>query len=581
MGKLYKAAGIVAVIAAVSGLYLYERFVGFERKGLESRFPANTQAYVSISHLRKTILAFATDDQLLSLTDLGKAIAKALGDSLRTAEEDQPEIELDPALLKSLFAHFKTQLVIGALPPSSPEQLHPDILLATHFYGSPTDLEAVLQQLAQTYSNEEYSFTWTTEKRPDATLRHLQYAGLNQETLPVAPCWTVHDDVFFLATNSAAIDRILSPQQTSLADDIALRELPEIIGSPDLVVHLNLENALQLAESLVASSEYADNPLLRSISLPVLFAQLGLSDAKSMTAAIELSRDRPLYLGFRYKNRAGLLNAVEPSSQQPPPVPQLLSLQADEQLNLNPGSLVEILKTAVTKASPLSNIPYFALRSRLLSESGVDLEAALQTSFHHQTEFLQTLDVGTGRDEDGEVRQRIVLDFAARFRLTDEQSILSIIESQLPEFRNQFPDTFYQERRGDIRMLLFDSEPDASITSGRFAIAYDGDSLFIGSGTLKTLELLIAAEDVRIPASPAGVPQNAIGQGSLTLENLPSELRRLAHVLYQQLNPDKPIPEDFQTFDWDQLVALQTRRQAAAYDDRQGHAYRISQRVEP
>lgn len=583
------ATALLAAIAA----FLYERYLGFERAGLEARFPEDAYAYLSVRHLRQAGFAFATSEQLQSLSRIATAIAKTLSDAAgKDAERLGETQDIDPALLQKLARHFKTQLSIAALPASRAQSTIPDFVLATHFYGSPSELHATLLAIALSASSESETYRWTSDERSGIPIHSLQIETKpDREPNPLAsdlqPTWAVSAGILYLASHSSALRSILafnaSPSPgPSLADIPAIRQLPDYLAAPDLTVFVNAPQALTMLERQLQPKLAQSGGLWSSVSLERLFDELGLTQFESLTAAARLGGDFPAYWGLRYGERTGLLQAIAPAAQPYHDREADFSLAGTEALAIDGGHALLIAKDALLRASPALNLPYFALRSAVYASARLSLETSLRESFENQAVSLYTLDTGTGRDAYGRVIQQVAPDFAVKLKLTPEQTVTEIIRRQIPTALNALPDRAYQEPFPGGGALHIDGDRDATITSGRFALAFDEAYLTLGYGTLKSFETLSRRSETYppLPDLEDYAPTTQIGSGSWIAQRLPSTLYQIATLFYLQQNPGKPIPMEYRSFDWTALTALEQAREAKTYDDGESHLYRISRQTQ-
>ncbi|EDY84674.1 hypothetical protein VDG1235_4307 [Verrucomicrobiia bacterium DG1235] len=577
MGKKTAIGSALILFIGLLCLFLYSRFIGFEREALATKFPSDTYAYLSIRHIRKAAIAFATDDQLKSASNVIRAIAKTLSDSAE--DEDLPtlDVDIDPELLEDLVQHFKTELALAVLPPAEKGSLAPEFALATQFYGSPEDLASTLTKIASQASSGEEQYTWAMKNWNDTPTWELEI-NLQDGTVPFHPTWTVYQDVLYLSSNPSSLYALLEFNKNnmptpSLADSIAKHKHESHISKPDFSLHINAQPCLDLYSHNAQRSLTQKGSMAASISLKRLLNELGLNEIDSLHIATELSGEKSSYSSVRYKDRIGLLSTISPSETVLHQYPEEMPIFSAEGLNIDTGQALLTLKNAILKAAPIANIPYFGLRSKIYSDTGLQLEDIVAEGFENQINTLHTLDTGTARNAMVKVTEKVIFDHAIKFRLREGNTISKLIDSQIPILLRAKGQLAYQEDG----ILFVDSDIDSSITSDRFALAYDDHYITIGRGTLKSFHTLHEREEIYLVTNPMNANSaDQIGNGTLLFQNLPTTLFRLATVFYLQLNPDKGIPPEYFEFDWGALSALELERESQTYDDRQGHLYRIS-----
>ncbi len=579
MGKKSVIASVVLIGLVATVFFLYSTFIGFERKSLAKKLPADTYASLSIRHLRKIGVAFATDQQLQASAQVVQAIAKLLGDSLPSIGFPGEDPEIDDELVLSLAKHFKTQLTIAALPPQQTSIAPLEFAVLTDFYGNPEEFRITLDEIARQASSNELGFYWNQESWENTDLHSLSVVSSIEdlELPPIELCWAILDETLYLCSHKDSLKSLLEhlsiPEAPNFEQLLESHQIERHLGSPDITVLVNskpcLETYLQIAqEKLIANGGFAAG------FNPITFSKaLGLDSIESFASAIEFTGNRTVYWGITYDAPIPILSFLQenqkPSPQQPEETPIFLS----ETLNIDSGDAALVIKDAFLEAMPLANIPYFGLRSQIKYDSGLEFEDVIRNSFSPQVTSQHTLDFGTGRTSFGDIQEQVVWDSAYKFKLTENNQLTSLIESQKTRILDS--NLFYAYQEGDT--VFIDTDRDQTITSGRFALSYSNNYITIGHGTLKSFKALrdrIEQDDLLAPA-----PQQ-VGSGSLTTKNLPTTLFQLTAVLYQQVNNTKNIPQAFLDFDWGGLTILEQDRSAATFQEPSKRLYRLSQQVD-
>ncbi len=209
-------------------------------------------------------------------------------------------------------------------------------------------------------------------------------------------------------------------------------------------------------------------------------------------------------------------------------------------------------------------------------DSGLDLESALPSAFDTSVTSLQTIDIGTGKNEFGEIQDQVVWDQAFTFKLKDGNSLKAILDSQMPKLLSLSSMRTYQEDG----IVYFDGYDDTTLTSKQMALSYDSNYITFGSGTLKSFHTLLDQANGPVQATDTNGPSPyQVGSGSLTARKLPATLFQLAAILYQQVNNTPNIPTAFTDFEWSSLSILEQNRQSTTYKT-DGHLYRVSKQID-
>lgn len=576
MGKK-TAIGIGTLVGlAVTSVFLYSHFIGFERNSLAAKIPDDAYSYLSIRHLRKAGLAFATDDQLKSAFKVVEAIAKIIDDSSSAPIFPTTSADVDKELVTELARHFKTQLALVVLPSPKPEESIADFALLADFYGDAGTFASTLHEIALQASTPEVSYHWNLKETEGVPYQQLSIKSAIPQT--VYPCWSIYDDTLYLCSSANSLQKLLRHAQfeasESIEPQIGRHHLEAYLDAPDLTVYVNNRPSLQLLASRFEKELIKQGGLMASLKPQTLVEELGLNEIESILLSTSLSGSKRAYAGIAFKTQKGLLSAIRPVGDTAPHPRETASISAFETLNIDSGHLLLTVKDAILKAAPISNFAYYGIKTKVLSATGSQLEDILENAFHGQASFQQTIDIATARNADHAIGEQIVHDYAFRFSLREGQLLTRLIEGQIPSLIESSPRRIYKEGN----TLHIDGDIDASVTANRFALSYDEESLTLGYGTLKSFDMLKNSDlsYIRNLSQPS-TDIDAVGSGSLSLQSLPTTLFQYAMVFYRQLNPDRPIPEEFLKADWGALTALEQERTSTTYLATNGRLFRVSE----
>lgn len=583
MGKKSAIAIVLLLGLFAAAFFLYSTFVGLERSSLAKKLPADTYASLSIRHLRKIGIAFATDKQLRATAQVAQALAKILGDAVPSFDFPGEKPEIDEEWLLTLATHFKTQLTIAALPPHPESRLPVEFALLTDFYGDSSAFQTTLYEIAKQASNTELGFKWSEQNWKDIPIHSLEITVSSVDSnLPQGElCWAIFDETLYLCSHADSLKSLLAhalqPESKSLADLLHPHEIEHHVQSPDVTFLLNSKPALEAYSKILKKRLIASGGLASAFNPDTFIEELGLKNIESFASAIEFTGDRISYSGVRYKQNIPTLSFLAPSTSTKPQRMDNTPIQANETINLNAGKTILSLKDAFLKAMPLANFPYFGIRSQIKRDSGLDIEEVLASSFSPWITSQHTLDFGTGRNAFGEIQEQIILDSAYKLKTAPNNELITLIESQTQRLLESNRVIAYQEDK----TLFIDTDRDKTITSGRIALSFSNDYITIGHGTLKSFkQLRDRTEPATQLSSIEEPPPHQVGTGAVTTEKLPTTLFQLTSVLYQQVNNTKHIPQAFLEFDWSSLTILEQKRKAKTYHKAGEHLYRVSQQVD-
>ncbi len=578
------AIGITALICFVAaGFFLYSNFVGFERESLARKLPADTYASLSLRHVRKLGIAFATDEQLRASAQVVQALAKILGDSLPSIEFPSVGTKIDDALLLSLSKHFKTQLTLAALPSNAESGGPPEWAILSDFFGESDDFKKTLLEISRQASTPELSFQWTENSWQGIPFQSLSLSG-SSDTIDFSQLdlsWAIYDETLYLCSHRDSLKKLLAhaltPNAANVRNLLKTHDIKSHVPSADLTLFVNSKPCLELLTDSLQKQLISSGGLAATFN-PSNFAQaLNLDNIESLALAVEFTGNRTVYSGIRYKPDCPLLASLEANQRSTAAPPSNTPIFASETLNIDAGDVILQLKNAFLKAAPLANFPYFGLRSQIQTSSGLDLEKVLENSFSPTITSSYTFDFGVGRNRFGEAKERVVFDSAFKFKLSENSQLATLFDSQKSRLLDSKTLFAYEEDN----TLYIDKERDATLTADRFALSFSDNYLTIGFGTLKSFTELRDRTELLEPSNET-VPSETlqVGSGSMTTSKLPTALFQLASVLYQQVNNTSHIPQAFLDFDWGSLTILEQNRISTTYLSADGHLFRLSTQVD-
>ncbi len=578
------AIGITALICFVAaGFFLYSNFVGFERESLARKLPVDTYASLSLRHVRKLGIAFATDEQLRASAQVVQALAKILGDSLPSIDFSGVDTDIDDALLLSLSKHFKTQLTLAMLPPHSESGDSPEWAILSDFFGENEDFEKTLLEISAQASTPKLSFQWTENSWQGIPFQSLSLSASSDriDFSKLDLSWAIYDETLYLCSHRDSLKKLLAHAQSkkvaNVRDLLQAHDIDSHVPSADLTLFVNSKPCLELLTDSLQKRLISSGGLAATFN-PSNFAQaLNLDNIESLALAVEFTGNRTLYSGIRYKPDLPLLASLEASHRSIAAPPPNTPIFASETLNIDAGDVLLQLKSAFLKAAPLANFPYFGLRSQIQTSSGLDLETVLANSFSPRVTSSYTVDFGVGRNRFGEAKERVVFDSAFKFKLSENSQLATLVDSQKSWLLDSPTLSAYEEDN----TLYIDRENDVTLTADRFALSFSDNYLTIGFGTLKSFtELCDRAELLEQSSETVSSDTLQVGNGSMTTSKLPTALFQLASVLYQQVNNTSHIPQAFLDFDWGSLTILEQNRISTTYLSADGHLFRISSQVD-
>ncbi|MBC2605649.1 hypothetical protein [Pelagicoccus albus] len=576
MRKKLIIGGAAITLAAAVCVFLYSYIIGFERDSLARKLPEDTSAYLSIRHIRKAAIAFATDDRLKSMSNVAQAIALSVGDSSSSSLPNwTSEIQVDPKLLAKLGLHFKSQIAI-AIP--SPEGN--DIALLGQFSGSQESLYETLIEIAKQASSKSIQFEWSESAFGNIRYQELNITPSLDYSLSVFPtiCCTVFEDVFYLTYSSDGLEKLLqhaqSKESPNLEERLTRHKVAQHIIDPDVIAYANLEPAVTLATTQIQNRLLQRGGLYSAFDASSFIETLGLNGLQSALLAFELTGDQALYSGVKYNAPNPLIGTANPPHlANLSDLPVELSLVNQGELSVNVGELLILVQNAFLKAAPIANFPYIAFNAKVYSETRKNFVQLLESSFEKKLRTLQTLDIGTARDRDGNIVENLLYDVAFRVPFETDSELGKVLRNRFPTLTKSNPRLIYQE--GDT--LYIDSDYDSSVTGGRFAIRVEDQYLTFGYGTLKSFYLIQKPASSYLISQPDPTPNSElIGNGRFSAQNMAYTLNRCAPVFYQQLNPGKRLPAELELFDWSSLNSLNQERSSRVYNDADGELYRVS-----
>lgn len=577
MGKKTAIASATTGALIAIATFLYSHFIGFERPSLADKFPEDTWAYASVRHAGKAFLAFISNDELTAKSNIAKAIALIFEDP----DYPKPALkhEIDPELLQSLRSFVKTQISIAALSPPTKGGQFPPIALATYFYGNPQRFEDTLHEIAEQASLEDVSFSWIQSAFGDEKYHTLQIEGDPGEELPPLS-WSIVGDILYIASEPAAIERLLAHHQQAPAQNLATRiakhKANKYVKNADISLYLNTKQSLAIANDALNSSLRELGALYASFSTDVFFREMGLSHFESFYAAQKLGGDQESFASITYNAYPKLLDTISSGNSSLHQRNPEFNILGSGSHNIHAGRLLQLIRDSIFNAAPLSRFAYIGLQGKVLSEIGTPLDSIIAHSFDGHIATLQTLDIGTSQTFAGDVIQQVVFDVAAKVRLTDKSApLLKLIRARAEELTQSYPQKAYF----DQNTFHFDSQSDKSLSAQRLAIKMQPDYLTIGYGTLKSFKTLSNREELYpFENDNESSSLKQIASGKLVLEGLPSTLFELSTILYQQINPGRPIPDEFLEFDWTSLSVLEQERDSSVFHDPEGRVYRVSKK---
>ncbi|MDQ8180097.1 hypothetical protein [Pelagicoccus sp. SDUM812005] len=582
MGKKTAIGTLLLIGFLAASYFLYSYFVGFERPSLARKLPADTYASLSVRHLRKLGLAFATDQQLQASVQVVQAIGKILERSFASFEFPGDKPEVDEALLLALSQHFKTQLALAALPPPSETSASIEYALLSDFYGQEADFLETLDAITlQAATSSGIEIGWQNESWNGIPYQILSpsLAALDPDLPPSTLCWAILDGTFYLCTHPQTLQKLLAhavAPHASLADALTKHEIDKHLGAADITLLVNSAPTLQRIASDLRADLIRSGGIAASFSPHAFIDALELDHIDSLAVAMRFTGDRAAYSGITYSSEIPLLNTLVPSDKTHFPPLENTPIYSYESLEIDTGKALLEIKNAFLKAAPLAAFPYIGLRSKIKYDSGFDLEASLPKAFAPSVTYLQTVDFGTGKNEFGQTQEQVVFDFAYKFELTADRSLPTILDSQLPRLMQATSLNAYQEDG----IFYLDRNWDTTLTSNRYALSYHGNSILLGGGTLKSFHALLGQKEAAQETSESDSPSpTRVGNGALSARKLPASLFQLTAVLYQQVNNTQNIPTAFMDFDWSSLAILEQERESTSYHT-PSQLYRVSRQID-
>ena len=603
---LKKAAivsGSLAIIFSVTLVALYENFIGFERASLERRFPKDTLLAINVKHVRKAGLQFATDARLIATSTVIQAIAKIYADASEIEETGPDTGDIDEELLWELGSAFKGQIILAAVPHAvaeSEQPRFPDIVLAAHFSGSEKSFYNTLVRIAEQAFPENLDTAagsaapfpkpeWQIENWENINLYSIElpeinepFAGLSYhpDSLPLAVAWCVLDDVLYMSGNINSLKRAsIRHRKLALRDSFAarpeIRELPSIINGSDLNLFVDVANAAR-EWTRFTHMQLELNPasLLQAVSLPTLATELGIDSTDSLTYAIELTGERKTYLGIRYKERKGFWTAFKSTSTNLPNIsPSEFGITETSTFNTGHGILVT--KDAILKAAPLTGFLYPKIKSEIESVLGYDPENFLASAFDSEISLQVSPDARAIPGINGLYSNSLVFDKAFTLKLKEPRLVKDAV-AKYTQFASSRLKLVSETEISEIPVWIIE---DPVKPSDRIGLSIHGNYLVVGVGSLDTFSKSVTA----IAALPESrnTEINIIGQGELQLTDSSTRFAKIAPAFYQEVNPGKPIPEELENFDWNELEALDQKRISTTYfDEANKRLYRISRAIE-
>ncbi|MDQ8197793.1 hypothetical protein QEH56_06520 [Pelagicoccus enzymogenes] len=583
MGRKSAIGSAILVGLLAACYFLYSYIVGFEKESLARKLPSDSYASLSVRHLRKLGLAFATDDQLQSSVQVIQAIGKILEKSIPSFDLPGEDPEIDEALLLELGKHFKTQLTLAALPGESHSSI--GYALLSDFYGLESDFKSTLEEITrQASTSSGIELRWISDQWHEIPVQRLNssLSQIDPDLPDLDLCWAVFQDTLYFCSQKETLEKLLlhakEAGNESLEDAMAKHDIhSHLQGSPDLTLFINAHPTLSRLADSAQSDLIQAGGMAAGFSPHTFIEALQLNELDSFAIAMTFTGERHAYTGFTYKSPIPILESLHPLESQRIPPPQKTPIYAYEAAGLDAGKALLHLKEAFLKAAPVATFPYIGLRSKIKFDTGIDLESSIGNAFEPEAVFLQTIDFGTGRNLYGDVQEQVVLDYAYRFSLKHGQTLTKLIDSQLPKLQQFIALDFYREDG----ILYLNGDSDYTLTSDRFALYYKNEYIIFGRGTLKSFHYLLnSSMPSKIETlAPKQNPDVVVGHGGLSAQNLPASLFQLSAVLYQQVNNTPNIPTAFMDFDWASLTALEQRRASSTYH-LDGHLFRVSQQLD-
>ncbi|MBK1880555.1 hypothetical protein [Pelagicoccus mobilis] len=578
MGRKTVIGITIALSLAACSLIAYSSYIGFERKSLADKLPADTWAFIEVRHFKKAFISFIRNEELHAATNIAKAISYSISGRTPEPSEEEPT-QVEPELWNELSKFIKTRIAIALLSPPNERDKTPAAILVAHFYGSKQSFEDTLNKFASQASTEDVSLEWRQFESSETPYQTLISPTASQSRYPEVS-WAIHKEILYLASSQSALKRILahiaSPDSPSLASQITLHQAEKHIGRSDIAFYLEAKQSLDYFSQIAAERTFEIGGFNLNLNPSEALSELGLYNFDSLFGSLSLTGDQETYSSLTYTDQPRILSALRASDDSLLLQPPDISCYASDNLNLDAGELLITLKDSFLKAAPLANFAYMFVHSDIQKETGQSLDELLTQGVGNNLSTFQTLDIGTTRLFSGETKQIVVHDSAIKIELGENNiPLINLIKSQFPKIQKSLYPRAYLEDG----VFYIDQFEDRTLTSGRIAIHHSPSHLTIGFGTLKAFKTLVSRKELYTPKPPlVPNPPTQVGNGNLLLSSLPATLYELATIFYQQLNPGKSIPIEFLEFDWRTLSILEQERESRLYHDPNGRLYRVSKK---
>jgi len=556
----------------------YSHFIGFEKPSLAARFPRDTLAFAEIRHLRKAGIALATDPELKAANEVISGAARILLGSRPKQAPGVKKPQPDFRSLSKILKEIKTRVAVACFAPTQAGQL-PSLAIATYYKGSEKHIQDAMLELSRSLSSNEETLVFTNSRHHGRLVHSLEIpkGALGTPWPSFKPSWTLNKGVLFMASDAQTLSRILSVAgQTEESNTLESLSTPHarahFVPTADIELLVNAPEALGYLAAAAKAALQDKGALWKSFSAEAFLEELGLSEARSLLFSLELGGSQTAFASLRCKVGSKLpsndLFLIEEGSSAP--------VASVESLSVDIGELIERLRRAGIAGAPLAAIPYALARSRVMIESGIDLERALAAGFQPGLVLEQSLesqDQGSGA--------RLVVDHAVKLRLSPE--------SKVPELWDYLQRQIL--KRSDLAVEInnkasyFALPGEGAAQSDKIAVAIDKQFLVLGYGSLNSFETLrrragyfLAGDPQAASQDPPGAVQ--VGSGRLRLQALPPLLFHAAETLHQLRNPGAPLPAELLEFDWTRLSILEQTRESKTVWSESGQIYRISRRAE-
>lgn len=586
MRKTLSIAFLSLILLSLLGVYLYDRYIGFARESIDHLIPADAYASLSIPHLRHTAIRLKTDKQLqafgLVFQSIAKTIADAKADEL--ADDDLSlDIEFAPETFAKFIPHFKTQLALSALPSDFPDSPQPGFLLVADFFGEPIAFTETIVELAGQANAAGYNFVLYSQN--DALGNFYHYIPIadsillpnGQKTQPLSLAWAVKHEILYLASHESYLLDILATQTNSPTQPTPSSDLGHLTSSPDIIIRINAPNTLSLISQLNAIQQKTAPNLLAGTNLPKLFDGLGLSSVESIVSILSFDDSRQFSLSAKLNQRTGIWSAFHPADQIVPEPFETNSIQSSTTLAVNLGELAQTFKTALLQSTPVASVSYFFANRSLQKQTGFTIDPLLSDSFANNLTLRASLEVAQLPNEQNNPTPNVIPDIAFSAPLLANNPLTAFLSQQARTPTVSFFDRFESSEQPDFHYLFLDRDQLPQTNGDNLAIAYNAERLVVGTGSLKNFYQLVSTPEFTTSSSSN---PSVSGNGILVLDDLPSTLFELATVFYRQLNPDKPIPEPFLSFDWNQLEILELSRSGFLFDQGETEIHWISEQLD-